>query len=151
MNTNRRWLISMACAAAVGCGATDDGYYEDYDSASEALCAAQKLTVSSATASSVETSAFPASYAIDAAAGTRWSSQYSDPQWIKLDLGATRYVSRVFLSWEWAASADFELQISNNGTSWTTLYRGAANASLYDDLTNLNATGRYLRIYSYSR
>src|SRR5690606_35870306 len=39
------------------------------------------------TASSVENAAFPASNAVDGDPGTRWSSAFSDPQWIRIDLG----------------------------------------------------------------
>jgi hypothetical protein len=45
-----------------------------------------------ATASSVENAGLPASAAVDSNAGTRWSSQFSDPQWIRVDLGASSTV-----------------------------------------------------------
>src|SRR5918999_1786927 len=40
------------------------------------------------TASSTESAAYPASAAVDGNTGTRWSSAFSDPQWIQVDLGA---------------------------------------------------------------
>ncbi|MEV6971538.1 discoidin domain-containing protein, partial [Hamadaea sp. NPDC051192] len=42
-----------------------------------------------ATASSAENATFPASAAVDGNTGTRWSSAFSDPQWLQVDLGAT--------------------------------------------------------------
>ncbi len=39
------------------------------------------------TASSTESAAFPASNATDGNTGTRWSSAFSDPQWLQVDLG----------------------------------------------------------------
>ncbi|GAA1805386.1 discoidin domain-containing protein [Actinomadura chokoriensis] len=42
-----------------------------------------------ATASSQESNAFPASSAVDGDSGTRWSSAFSDPQWLQVDLGGT--------------------------------------------------------------
>ncbi|HZR54663.1 MAG TPA: discoidin domain-containing protein, partial [Streptosporangiaceae bacterium] len=42
-----------------------------------------------ATASSLENASFPASAAVDGNTGTRWSSAFSDPQWLEVDLGST--------------------------------------------------------------
>ena len=42
-----------------------------------------------ATASSTENAGTPAAAAVDGNTGTRWSSAFSDPQWIQVDLGAT--------------------------------------------------------------
>ena len=44
---------------------------------------------SPATASSTENAGTPASAAVDGNTGTRWSSAFSDPQWLQVDLGAT--------------------------------------------------------------
>ncbi|MGH8922389.1 MAG: discoidin domain-containing protein, partial [Actinomycetes bacterium] len=46
------------------------------------------------TASSVENSGTPASAAVDGNTGTRWSSQFSDPQWIRVDLGGSATISQ---------------------------------------------------------
>ncbi|MES4893165.1 beta-1,3-glucanase family protein [Streptomyces sp. NPDC096012] len=44
-----------------------------------------------ATASSTESGAFPATAAVDGNTGTRWSSAFTDPQWLQVDLGFTAY------------------------------------------------------------
>src|SRR4051794_39146207 len=51
------------------------------------------------TASSSESAAFPATAAVDGNAGTRWSSGFSDPQWLQVDLGAAYAVDQVRLNW----------------------------------------------------
>jgi len=48
---------------------------------------------SKATASSVENVGTPASAAVDGDLSTRWSSAWSDPQWLQLDLGANADIS----------------------------------------------------------
>src|SRR5688500_12385302 len=53
-----------------------------------------------ATASSAENAGTPASAAVDGNPGTRWSSTFTDPQWIQVDLGATATVEQVVLQWE---------------------------------------------------
>src|SRR5258708_2079717 len=52
-----------------------------------------------ATTSSSENAGTPASAAVDGNTGTRWSSAFSDPQWIQVDLGQTAAVSQVVLQW----------------------------------------------------
>jgi hypothetical protein len=75
-----------------------------------------------ATASSVENASFPASAAVDGNTGTRWSSAFSDPQWLEVDLGATASISQVVLQWETAYATAFQIQTSSDGTNWTTIY-----------------------------
>src|ERR1700755_1246830 len=52
-----------------------------------------------ATASSVENAGPPASAAVDGNPGTRWSSAFSDPQWLQVDLGSRATLSQVVLTW----------------------------------------------------
>ncbi|TDD69567.1 discoidin domain-containing protein, partial [Actinomadura darangshiensis] len=54
----------------------------------------------SATASSAESAAFPASAAVDGNSGTRWSSAFGDPQWLQVDLGSSQDICQVVLNWE---------------------------------------------------
>ena len=69
-----------------------------------------------ATASSTENAGTPAGAAVDGNAGTRWSSAFSDPQWIQVDLGATPTICQVVLSWEAAYATAFQIQVSADGS-----------------------------------
>ena len=62
---------------------------------------------------------YAASFAVDGDVSTRWSSQFSDPQWIYVDLGQTYAINRVILRWETAYGANYEVQVSNDATNWT--------------------------------
>ena len=75
-----------------------------------------------ATASSLENASFPASAAVDGNTGTRWSSAFSDPQWLEVDLGASQSICKVTLNWETAYATAFQIQTSNDGSTWTTIY-----------------------------
>ena len=55
-----------------------------------------------ATASALENASFPAFAAVDGNTGTRWSSAFSDPQWLQVDLGASQAICEVTLDWETA-------------------------------------------------
>src|SRR5690242_19698782 len=74
-----------------------------------------------ATVSSTENATFPASAAVDGNTGTRWSSAFADPQWLQVDLGATASITQVVLNWEAAYATAYQIQVSANGTSWTTI------------------------------
>ncbi len=104
-----------------------------------------------ATSSSVESSQYPASLAVDGNTGTRWSSAYTDPAWIQVDLGAVDSISRVKLSWETAYGKAYQVQTSSDAKTWTTAYSTTTGDGGTDDLTGLTATGRYLRVQGTKR
>ncbi|HZN71140.1 MAG TPA: discoidin domain-containing protein [Micromonosporaceae bacterium] len=103
-----------------------------------------------ATASSVENANYPPSKAVDGSTGTRWSSAFSDPQWIQVDLGATHAVSRIVLNWQTAYGRAFQLQTSNDGTTWTTIYSTTTSTGGLQDLA-VNGSGRYVRMHGTQR
>ncbi|MFE0464330.1 RICIN domain-containing protein [Kitasatospora sp. NPDC058965] len=103
------------------------------------------------TASSTETAAFPAADATDGDLGTRWSSQYTDPTWLQVDLGSTQTVNRVVLAWEAAYGKDYQIQLSNDGTTWTTVYTRTAGTGGTETLTGFTGSGRYVRMNGTAR
>ncbi|MEV0274122.1 discoidin domain-containing protein [Hamadaea sp. NPDC050747] len=102
------------------------------------------------TASSTENAGTPAANAVDGNTGTRWSSAFSDPQWIQVDLGATATVSQVVLQWEAAYATAFQLQVSADATTWSTVYSTTTGTGGTQTLT-VNGTGRYVRLYGTAR
>jgi beta-glucosidase len=79
-----------------------------------------------ASASSVQNSTTPASAAFDGRPTTRWSSAFSDPQWIQVDLsgtGGNGVLCRIVLNWEAAYAKTFTVQGSQLGADgpWLTL------------------------------
>ena len=83
---------------------------------------------------------------VEGNAGTRWGSVFADPQWIMVDLGSAATINRVLLNWETAHGKAYQIQVSDNGTSWTTIYSTINSDGGIDDLA-LNGSGRYLRMY----
>jgi cysteine-rich repeat protein len=115
------------------------------------VCDVDRLDIVGATASSIE-NPNTAARAVDGNLTTRWSSAYTDPQWLQVDLGEPRRVKRVVLYWEAAASADYDIQISDSASGpWTTIHTDPAGNGGVDDLTELNGIGRYVRLYSRAR
>ena len=107
--------------------------------AAAASCATTNVALNRpATASSLESSAFPASNAVDGNTGTRWSSAFSDPQWIYVDLQATYNITEVKLNWEAAYGKSYQIQISSDAVNWTNIYSTTTGAGGIEDLTGLS-------------
>ncbi|GAA3249434.1 discoidin domain-containing protein [Dactylosporangium siamense] len=103
-----------------------------------------------ATASSVENGGLVAANAVDGSTATRWSSAFSDPQWLRVDLGASHPINRVVLNWQNAYGKAFEVQTSLDGTNWTTVYSTTTGAGGVQSLA-VTGTGRYVRMYGTQR
>jgi hypothetical protein len=98
-----------------------------------------------ATASSSENASFVAANAVDGDTNTRWSSGFSDPQWLQVDLGATHTLSKVGLNWEAAYATGYQIQTSTNGTSWTTVYSTTSSTG-GNQTVPVTGSGRYVRV-----
>jgi len=72
-----------------------------------------------ATASSVDSDSNGPGNAVDGNPRTRWSSGYTDDQWIQVDLGATQSFTTVSIAWEQAYARDFVVQTSADALTWT--------------------------------
>ncbi|MET8043712.1 discoidin domain-containing protein [Micromonospora sp. NPDC005215] len=104
-----------------------------------------------ATASSVENSRLSAANAVDGSATTRWSSAFSDPQWLQVDLGASTDVCEVVLTWQTSYAKAFQIQVSPDGIgNWSSLYSTAAGSGGTQTIP-VSGTGRFLRVYGTTR
>ncbi|MFD1052410.1 discoidin domain-containing protein, partial [Kibdelosporangium lantanae] len=103
-----------------------------------------------ATASSTENASTPASAAVDGNTGTRWSSAFSDPQWIQVDLGQNYDLNHVTLTWEAAGSKAYTVQTSTNASSWNTIYTNNNSTGGIQDIST-SGTARYIRVNSTAR
>jgi hypothetical protein len=104
-----------------------------------------------ATASSTENAGTPASAAVDGNAGTRWSSAFSDPQWLQIDLGSTQQICRVGLNWETAFARAFQIQVSGSATGpWTTIFSTTTGTGGNQTL-DVAGSGRFVRMNGTAR
>ncbi|MFC9688276.1 discoidin domain-containing protein [Kribbella sp. NPDC056951] len=73
--------------------------------------------------SSRETSDLGPANAVDGSIATRWASALEhDPEWISVDLGSLRSISKITLVWEFAYARAYQVQVSENGTTWQTVH-----------------------------
>jgi glucose/arabinose dehydrogenase/PKD repeat protein len=103
------------------------------------------------TASSAESATYAAANVVDGSATTRWSSLFSDPQWISVDLGSARSVSRVRLNWEAAYGRAYRIEVSADNSAWTSVYSTAAGDGGIDDLAVTATNARYVRVHGTAR
>ncbi|GAA1983783.1 penicillin acylase family protein [Catenulispora subtropica] len=103
-----------------------------------------------ATASSTE-SGLPAAKAVDGDITSRWGSGWSDAEWLQVDLGAVQPVGRVILNWETAYGKAYDLQVSADGTHWSTVYSTTAGTGGKEVDRFPVAQARYVRMQGVKR
>lgn len=93
----------------------------------------------------------PARYATDGKMSTRWSSQFSDPQWLMVDLGKPQQFGRVVLNWEAACGKSYSIQVSDDGQTWKDVYKTDKGAGGREEIRLPATTARYIRLYGTAR
>lgn len=100
----------------------------------------------------MRTPASPPDKAVDGNTSTRWASaEGSDPQWIRVDLGAVASITRVQLNWEAAYGKAYTIQVSPDGASWSTAVTVTNGNGGIDDHPGLSTQGRYVRMHGTQR
>ncbi|HKK66740.1 MAG TPA: discoidin domain-containing protein [Bacteroidales bacterium] len=112
-----------------------------YDSGSEDL-----LLYRRAYSSSDENAERIAAFAIDGDEETRWSSVYSDDQWIAVELEEVKTIKKVKLHWEDAYGENYEIQVSQDGADWTTVYHETAGDGGWDEITFDEVEAKHVRM-----
>jgi hypothetical protein len=100
--------------------------------------------------SSIEGPGLEGSKAVDGNLSSRWSSQFSDPQFIYIDLGEIKHIDQIDLIWEAAYGKEYKIDISNDAESWTTIEH-ILNSDGGIDRILTSADSRYVRMYGIQR
>lgn len=100
---------------------------------------------------STSTAIMPASLAVDGAAGSRWESAYSDPQWIYVDLGKKEKLKTIVVKWEAACAKSYELQVSNDAKKWKTVYATSDGRGGVEEISLKPIKARYVRVNGLKR
>jgi beta-galactosidase len=108
-----------------------------------------------ATASGVENDGDAPQQAVDGNDGTRWSSAFADPQWIKIDLGSDQTFDRVVLRWQDSFAVDYQIQTSESGSdddsAWTPVYTETGGKGGTEDVHFKATTARFVRMHGTKR
>jgi len=100
-----------------------------------------------AAASSAPSGSNPPSAAFDGNLSTSWVSNSTNGEWIYTDLTAKYDLCRVILRWQTTAAIDYNIDVSDDASNWTTIatIRGANSATLTSTI-NVHGSGRYVRM-----
>ena len=104
-----------------------------------------------ATSSSLENPANTAAMAIDGKPGTRWASAFDDNAWITFDFGAKTAIGYMKLVWENAYGKQYNLQVSDDGVTFTQVRAVSAGQGGTEEFYNLGVNGRYMRLQGVER
>src|SRR5262245_15208234 len=97
--------------------------------------------------SSVESATLTGARAVDGDPSSRWASaERHDPEWITVDLGEPLSITRVVLTWEVAFARAYRVEISNDASTWRTLYSTNTGDGNKDELA-VAGTGQYVRMF----
>lgn len=82
---------------------------------------------------------------------TRWASpEDNNSHWLSIDLGSYQDIDKVSLYWEAAYAKTYDINISNDGNSWTTI-KTVTDGNGGQDLYDLNISARYVGFYFYEK
>jgi len=102
-------------------------------------------------ASSVEAEGLESRNAVDGDLQTRWSSSFSDRQWIIVDLGRVRRVSDLKLVWERAHADCYEILASVDGKQWRRIRRVVGSRGGTERFRNLDQRARFIKLSCFKR
>ena len=89
--------------------------------------------------------------AVDGHPNSRWSSEFSDPQWIAVDLGQPEKISRVVLDWEAAYGKAYAIEVSPDGQAWQEVYRTQDGHGGSDRIEFTPVEARWVRMHGTRR
>jgi beta-glucanase (GH16 family) len=112
---------------------------------------AQNLALQKTTTTSSVRGNNQGAFAVDGNQSSRWESDFSDPQFIIVDLATTYALNRVEIDWEAAYATQYQIQLSNDKQQWTTA-SSITSGNGGTDVFNLNGqNARYIRMYGTQR
>ncbi|MFC0403373.1 discoidin domain-containing protein [Paraburkholderia rhizosphaerae] len=97
------------------------------------------------TASGVESDNFLASQAVDGNQGTRWSSAFTDPQTLEVDLGSPQTVDRVVIDWENSFGVAYTIDTSTDNQNWQNAFTQTNGKGGQEDLRFAARTAQFVR------
>jgi hypothetical protein len=89
--------------------------------------------------------------AVDGNMGTRWGSEFSDPQWLILDLGEIRQINGIIINWEAGYGKEYEILLSTDKQNWDKVFSTSEGEGGEENIDFDTHPGRYLKFYGKRR
>lgn len=87
----------------------------------------------------------------DQDAKTRWSSLVTDDAWCYVDLGETYTINKVKMSWETSYASKYQIQVSEDANTWTTVYSQDAGKGGIEEVVIDPVKARYVKMQGVAR
>ena len=106
------------------------------------------------TVSSSQDSSHGGAQAVDGNMATSWQSKLvkgkrgSSSEWIVVDLGGNASINEVVLAWDANYATSYTIQVSNDASSWTTVFNTSSGNGGNDTISLSVASARYVRMES---
>ncbi len=85
--------------------------------------------------------------AVDGDFGTRWESEWADPQWLVIDLGKRQPLRSLLIFWETAFGQAYDVLVSDDGRDWTPVFSTATGDGAADEVVfPAGCTARWLKL-----
>jgi signal transduction histidine kinase/ligand-binding sensor domain-containing protein len=81
---------------------------------------------------------------------TRWCSEFSDPQWIEVDLGKPQWIESIVLHWETSSAKAYQILLSDDQQNWRTVF-ATQNGQGGKETLRIQARGRYVKVWGQER
>lgn len=84
--------------------------------------------------------------AFDGDESTRWAAIYGENEWLMVDLGEEKSIGGIRLNWEAAYGKSYKIQVSNDMTRWTDVYKTNSGTPGIMENTFPEVKSRYVRM-----
>jgi len=88
---------------------------------------------------------------VDASLETRWASGYKDGEWIYLDFGKPKTVSKAVIKWETAYAPSFEILSSDDAVNWQRIVLLEGQTGGTSEIVFAPVKARYIKLVGLTR
>lgn len=134
-----------------GMGSIGDGGSGNTSGSSSVASGTNVALNAEVTQSGCEGDGTHARYAVDGNNDTRWSSNFDDDAWMIIDLGQVYNINRVNITWETAYGADYDILVSENGVTWTTVKELRNQDGGTDNISFNEVNARFVKLQGVRR
>lgn len=113
-----------------------------------AACPAEptNLAVGKTATASLFQSGYEPAKAVDGSSSTSWWARSTATQWLQVDLGSAKTLSAVTLGWGSNYATAYQVQVSSNGSTWTTVFTTTVGKGGAVQHAFTATSGRYVRV-----
>ena len=102
-------------------------------------------------ASAIQDDRYLAAFAYDNKMETRWSSPFTDPNWLMIDLEQEEEIGGLVVYWDDAYASAYDILLSSNELDWRKVFYTDKGDGKSDEIFFKKQKARYIKIYGRER